>query len=65
MITFEFFFNLDDQIRDRGMNLAANKDDLIVVAFSDGRMLNMGKVCYENTKERFVHLCQEFNDVFS
>ena len=31
----------------------------------DGRTLNMGKVCSKSKQENFVHLCQEFNDVFS
>ena len=25
----------------------------------------MGKVCYETKQEIFVHLCQEFNDIFT
>ena len=47
------------------MNLAAKKDDHMPVAVADGRMLNMGKVCSEIEQESFIHLCQEFNDVFS
>ena len=64
-ITLESVFNLDEQAKDRGMNLSTKKDDHIPVAFVDGRMLNMGKVCSKIEKEFFSHLCQEFNDVFS
>ena len=47
------------------MNLAADKDDHTPVMVADGKSLNMGKVCSEIEQESFIHLCQEFNDVFS
>jgi hypothetical protein len=65
LITLESVFNPDDQARGRGMNLAAKKDDHIPVTIANGKSLNMGKVCSEIEQESFIHLCQEFNDVFS
>lgn len=47
------------------MNLTTSKDDYIPVTISDGRTLNMGKVCSEIEQEIFFHLCQEFDDIFS
>ena len=47
------------------MNLSADKDDHTPVTVADGKSLNMGKVCSEIEWEIFIHLCQEFNDVFS
>ena len=47
------------------MNLAADKDDHTPVMVANGKSLNMGKVCSEIEQESFIHLCQEFNDVFS
>lgn len=64
-MTLESVFNLDDQVRSRGLNLATNKDDHILVVVAKGRTLNMGKVCFEIEKENSFHLCQEFNDIFS
>ena len=31
----------------------------------NGRTLSIGKVCSEAEQENFVHLCQEFNDIFT
>lgn len=65
LITLQSVFNINDQARNRGMNLVANKGDHMLVKVVDGRMLNMGKVCSEIKQESFVHLFQEFNDIFS
>lgn len=65
LITLESVFNLDDQARSRGLNLAMNKDGHIPVSIIDGKVLNLGKVCSKVEQENFVHLCQEFNDVFA
>ena len=65
LITLESVFIPDDQARDRGMNLAASKDDHTRVMVADGKSLNMGRVCSKIEQEIFIHLCQEFNDVFS
>ena len=65
LITLESVFNPDDQARDRVMNLPADEDDYTSVIVVDGISLNMGKVCSESEQENFIHLCQEFNDVFS
>ena len=65
LITLESIFNRDDQARGRVINLATNKDDHTLVMIADGKSLNMGKVCSEIEQESFIHLCQEFNDVFS
>lgn len=65
LITLESVFDPDDQTRGKGMNLAAKKDDYAPVTIVDGKSLNMGKVCSETEQENFIHLCQEFNDVFS
>ena len=65
LITLESVFNPDDQPRGKGMNLAAEKDDYAPVTIVDGKSLNMGKVCSETEQENFIHLCQEFNDVFA
>ena len=47
------------------MNLATNKDDHMLVVVANGRTLNIRKIYSKNEQESFVHLCQEFNDVFS
>ena len=47
------------------MNLAADEGDHTLVMVADGKSLNMGKVCSEIEQENFIHLCQEFNDIFS
>lgn len=47
------------------MNIGENKGDHVPITIVDGRMLNMGKVCFETKKENFVPLCQEFNGIFS
>ncbi len=47
------------------MNVAASKDDHIPIMVADGKTLNMGKVCTEVEQEDFIHLCQEFSDVFA
>lgn len=47
------------------MNLAANEDDYTPIMVADGKSLNMGKVCSKIEQENFIHLCQEFNDVFA
>ena len=65
LITLESVFNPDDQTRDGGMNLAAEKDDHTPVIITDGNSLNMGKVCSEIEQQNFIHLCQEFNDIFA
>ncbi len=65
LITFESAFTPNDQARDRGMNLATSKDDHIPSMVTDGRTLNMGKVSTEVEQENFIHLCQEFRDVFA
>ena len=65
LITLERFFNPDDQARGRAMNLATNEDDYTPVMVANGKFLNMGKVCSKTEQESFIHLCQEFNDVFS
>ena len=65
LITLESVFNPNDQARDRAMNLSTRKNDHILVMFVYGKSLNIGKVCFETKEESFVHLCQEFNDVFS
>lgn len=65
LITLKSAFNPNDQTRDRGMNLVAEKDDHTPVMIVDGKSLNMGKVCYEIEQENFIYLCQKFNDIFS
>lgn len=65
LITLESVFYPDDHGRGRDINLTTDKDDHMPVAIVDGRMLNMGKVCSETKKGSFIHLFQEFNDVFS
>ena len=65
IITLESVFNPNDQARGRVMNLATDKDDHTPVMIADGKSLNMGKVCSKIEQESFIHLCQEFNDVFS
>ena len=65
LITLESVFNPHDQARGRVMNLATDEDDHTPVLVADGKSLNMGKVCSEIEQEGFIHLCQEFNDVFS
>ena len=47
------------------MNLATDEGDYIPVTVADGKSLNTGKVCSESEQENFIHLCQEFNDVFA
>ena len=47
------------------MNIPSKKDDYTLVVVADGKSLNMGKVCSKIEKENFIHLCQEFNDIFS
>ena len=65
LVTLESVFNPDDQARGRVMNLAIDEDDHTPVTIVDGKSLNMGKVCSEIERESFIHLCQEFNDVFA
>jgi hypothetical protein len=65
LITLESVFNPDDQTRGKGMNLSTEKDDHTPVMIADGMSLNMGKVCSELEQENFVHLCQEFTDIFA
>ena len=59
LITLESIFKPNDQVRERGMNLATNKGDHVLIIVVDRRRLHMGKVCYETKQEFFVHLCQE------
>ena len=47
------------------MNLAAEKNDHTPVMVADGKSLNVGKVCSETEQGNFIHLCQEFNDIFA
>ena len=47
------------------MNLATEKDGHTLVIIADGKSLNMGMVCSEIEWEYFIHLCQEFNDIFA
>ena len=47
------------------LHLATDKDDHTPITVADGKSLNMGKVCSEIKQENFIHLCQEFNDIFS
>lgn len=42
-----------------------NKDDYILFVIANGKVLNLGKMCSIDEQENFVHLCQEFNDVFA
>ena len=65
LITLESAFTLDDQERDRDMNLVASKDDHITVMVANGMTLNIEKVCTEVEQENCIHLCQEFSDVFA
>ena len=65
LITLESIFNPDDQTRSRGLNIVANKGHHIPVAITNGNTLNLEKVCSKIEKEDFIHLCQEFNDMFS
>ena len=65
LIALESVFNPDDQAREKSMKLATDKDDYTPVVVTDGKTLNMGKVCFENEKKSCIHLCQEFNDVFA
>ena len=32
---------------------------------TNGKTLNIGKVCIQTEQENFINICQEFNDVFS
>ena len=47
------------------MNLATEKDDYPPVVVADGKILNMGNVCFKIEQENFIHLRQELNDAFS
>ena len=57
LVILERIFNSDDEEKDRAANLAARKDDYILVTDADGKILNLGKVCFESKQEAFVNLC--------
>lgn len=65
LVTLERIFNLDDEARDKNLNLAAKREDSFPITIVDGRTLNLGKVCTEIEQKDFVKLCQDFSDVFS
>lgn len=58
LIDLEVIFNLDDQVKGKGLNIATKRDDYVPVAIVDRRTLNLEKVCFETEKKDFIHLCQ-------
>ena len=55
--TLESFFNPNNQVRERGMNLVANKRDHVLITVTDGKTLNLGNVYSKIEQENFVHMC--------
>lgn len=47
------------------MNVSTKKRDFKSVSISNGRALNLVKVCSQSDQGTFVNLCQEYNDIFA
>lgn len=65
LITLEGIFNLDDQLKQKKMNLVAKKGDYEPVAIVKRISLNRGKVCSETENETFIKLFRVYDDVFA
>ena len=64
LFTLDGIFNSNDEYKGKGLNLATKNEDYIPITIIDGKILNLGKECFELEQGAFVNLCQEFSDTF-
>lgn len=65
MVTLEFIFNTDDQVRKEKASLKIKEDHYEGVEILKDKLLKLGKVCTLEERHAFILLFQEFSDIFT
>lgn len=65
LVTLESAFNSDDQVKTGKANLLVQQNQYEHLEVAPGKNLKIGKINAAKEKQSFLHLFQEFNDIFA
>lgn len=65
LVTLESIFNIDDQLTKGKFGLQIKEDHQDQLKIFKGKLLKIGKFCLDEDKQKFIALCQKFQDIFA